>query len=468
MAEITKNKAVKFIRKSNNLVEGRFRFDIWEMRIFVKMLTIINREDEDFKRYRIYLKDIISEFELEKNNRSYEELKKGAEKLASREIRIPTLSDDGQAMELFTHIVSGARSFVDSKQGKYIELDFHPDMKPYLLQLQTKFLMYDVRNVLKLPSSFSIRIYELLKQYETIGKRKMSVEEIKEMLDIKDKYSLYANLKQRVIMKAQTDLEEFTDIKFTFEEVKRGKSVEFIIFYIFKNKNVIDRREGREEVVIEYQLTEKDVAATQIYNLLRNFKGSSKSTVEDWLKKYSVEHIMNRLTFVKNQLEAGKEIKNPMGLLQKMMLEPNLFDPIQEEKEKQEVVLQKVRQEQELKSLKLSKEQQKEQLLLAYEEQKTLFIHSCFEQLPSLAKEFLLDFKTRRNDEDVPFIVQLAYDNYTTNIDGIESGSSAEILYNYRLGGSFSALLLEWFESKFSNEMNQIKRDFEEKYLRII
>ncbi|MFY7909790.1 MAG: replication initiation protein, partial [Emticicia sp.] len=354
------------------------------------------------------------------------------------------------------------------RQGKYIELDFHPDMKPYLLQLQSKFLMYDVRNVLKLPSSFSIRIYELLKQYETIGKRKMSVEEIKEMLDIKEKYSLYANLKQRVIMKAQTDLEEFTDIKFTFEEVKRGKSVEFLIFYIFKNKNVIDRREGREEVVIEYQLTEKDVAATQIYNLLRNFKGSSKSTVEDWLKKYSIEHVMNRLTFVKNQLDAGKEIKNPMGLLQKMMLEPNLFDPIQEEKEKQQEVLQKVRQEQELKNQRLNKEQQTERLKIIYEERKLSFISSCFEQLPNLSKEFLTDFKNRRNEEDAPFIVQLAYDNYTTNIAGIEPESSVEILYNYKLGGSFSALLIEWFEAKFVNEMSQIKKDFDLSYRSLI
>lgn len=464
MAEIIKNRAVKFIRKSNNLVEGRFRFDIWEMRIFVKMLTIINREDEDFKRYRIYLKDIISEFELEKNNRSYEELKKGAEKLASREIRIPMLSERGEAMELFTHIVSGAKSFVDSKNGKFIELDFHPDMKPYLLQLQTKFLMYDVRNVLKLPSSFSIRIYELLKQYETIGKRKMSVEEIKEMLDVKDKYSLYANLKQRVILKAQIDLEEFTDIKFTFEEIKRGKSVESIVFYIFKNKNVIDRREGHEEVKIEYQLTEKDIAATQIYNLVRKYKGSNKSTVEDWVKKYPIEHIINRLTLVRNQIDAGKEIKNPMGLLQKMMLETNLFDPIQEEINNQEIKIQKAVKEQVIRNQKLSKEQQIEQLKITYEERQTSFINSCFDQLPSLAKEFLLDFKNKRSENDVPFIVQLAYDHYTTNIEGIEPASKAEILYNYRLGGSFSALLIEWFETKFSSEMTQIKKEFEVKY----
>lgn len=58
------SQSVKLIRKSNNLVEGKYRFDIWEMRVFTKMLTMIFPDDEDFKEYRIYLKDVIDEFNL--------------------------------------------------------------------------------------------------------------------------------------------------------------------------------------------------------------------------------------------------------------------------------------------------------------------------------------------------------------------------------------------------------------------
>ena len=63
---------VKFVRKSNDLVEARYKFDIWETRLFTKMLTMINMDDEDFKDYRIYLRDIVREFELVKNKESYE------------------------------------------------------------------------------------------------------------------------------------------------------------------------------------------------------------------------------------------------------------------------------------------------------------------------------------------------------------------------------------------------------------
>jgi plasmid replication initiation protein len=460
MAEIVKARGVKFIRKSNNLVEGRYRFDIWEMRIFVKMLTMIQPSDEDFKRYRIYLKDIISEFDLEKNNRSYEELKQGAEKLASREIRIPMMSPEGEPMELFTHIASAVKSFLDKRQGKYIEIDFHPDMKPYLLQLQNKFLMYDARNVLKLPSSFSIRIYELLKQYEPIGKRKISIDDLKVMLDIDDKYSLYANLKQRVIIKAQEDLEKYTDIKFTFQEIKRGKAIYELIFFISKNLDIINTRDLPLELEINQSITEEDIITNEIYKIVRRFKGANRSTVEKWVEKYSVEHIQSRINFVLNQIEIGKDIKNPMGLLQKMMGEVNLFDPIQEQKDLEISRKQKAKEEQLLKQKQTEKEAQTKAVKEEYEQAKTQLIESFFEINPTLNIEFLEEFKQLRHQPDCPFIVELAFDHYQTDIEGMAIGSKEELIYNYKLGGSFGAYFLDWFETRFSEDFKLLKDKF--------
>ncbi len=461
MTENVKARGIKFIRKSNNLVEGRYRFDIWEMRIFVKMLTMIQPNDEDFKRYRIYLKDIISEFDLEKNNRSYEELKSGAEKLASREIRIPMLSPQGEAMELFTHIASGVKSFLDNRQGKYIEIDFHPDMKPYLLQLQNKFLMYDARNVLKLPSSFSIRIYELLKQYETIGKRKLTIEELKVMLDIDDKYSLYANLKKRVILKAQEDLEKYTDIKFTFQEVKRGKSIYEIIFFISKNVDIINTRDDAKELEIHSSVTDEDLIVNEIFKVVKKFKGANKSTIEKWVEKYSVEHIQGRINFVLNQIEKGKEIRNPMGLLQKMMGETNLFDPIQEEKNIKEIQSQRLKEEQEIKLFKTQKEDILKQNIKSLDEAKFNLIETLFNEHINLNLIFLDEFRRLREQPNTPFIVELAFDNYETDIEGIDIGSKEELLYNFKMGGSFGAFFLEWFEKRFSTEFQLLYEKFE-------
>ncbi len=452
------SRTVKLIKKSNDLVEGRYRFDIWETRVFTKMLTLIRMDDEDFKEYRIYLKDVVHDFGLSHKN-AYKLLKDGAKGLTKKEIRIIRDTPEG-LKEFQTHIAVGVDSFV--KDGNYLDISFHPKMKPFLLQLQTQFLMYDIRNVLSIQSSFSVRIYELLKQYETIGKRRFSIQELKEMLDVQDKYPLYANFKQRVILKAQEDLEKSTDIRFTFDEIKSGKQVTELLFYVFRNKEIL---ELRQENVVPTKKTKEEItiintAEHELFDSVKDFKGANLKSVQNWMKTYPTEYVKSRIVLVKNLIQVGQKIDNPMGFIQSLMVQPNIFDPIQVEKEALEAKKQKAKQEELDKKQKLNNEQLLQALKEEYEESKVAFMMLVFTKYPDLPKEFLSDLRNKRNTENAPFIVQLAYDHYVSNIEGVEPASKEEIIHNHRLGGSFSALLAEWFETNFENEINEIKESF--------
>ncbi|MFZ4543068.1 MAG: replication initiation protein [Saprospiraceae bacterium] len=238
--KLTKKKGgeVSFVRKANDLVEGKYKFDIWEMRIFTKMVTLIQHDDKAFKEYKIYLKDIIQYFGLQRDGRNYQHLKDSALRLMSRIVKVVVKDVDG-FQELNTPIVGAVKNPLyndEDDDNVYIKISFHPDLKPFLLDLKSKYVVYDARNILRLPSTYSIRIYELLKQYEKIGKRRLSVQELKEMFGVTTEYRLYANFKQRIIEKAQRDLEEHTDISFTFEEIKDGRAVVELIFYIHANQ----------------------------------------------------------------------------------------------------------------------------------------------------------------------------------------------------------------------------------------
>ncbi len=239
MAKIIKkkkpNNRVKLIKKANELVEARYKFDIWEMRVFSKMITMIETEDEDFHDYKIYLKDFIKDYSLEGDKESYRWLRQGARKLMEKIVTIFNKTEDGKTMKFETPVVAGLETFLHDEEGKFVQVSFHPRMKPYLLELKSRFLVYDVKNILKLPSTYSIRIYELLKQYERIGERKFAVKELKEILGINREYKLYGHFKDRVIDKAQSDLKTFTDIQFTYTEVKKGKAVEILVFNIQQN-----------------------------------------------------------------------------------------------------------------------------------------------------------------------------------------------------------------------------------------
>ena len=230
-----RNDRVKLIKKSNDLVEARYKFDIWEMRVFSKMITMIEIDDGDFKDYKIYLKEFIKDYSLENDKNSYRFLREGAEKLLRKIVTIINKTEVKSAQKFQTPVVAGLRTSLYDDDGKFIQVSFHPEMKPYLLELKERFLVYDVRNILKLPSTYSIRIYELLKQYEKLRTRTFDVSELKEILGINKEYKLYANFKQRVVDKAQKDLEEFTDIRFVYEEIKDGKAVVTLIFHIESN-----------------------------------------------------------------------------------------------------------------------------------------------------------------------------------------------------------------------------------------
>jgi plasmid replication initiation protein len=252
-----RNDRVKLIKKSNDLVEARYKFDIWEMRVFSKMITMIEMDDGDFKDYKIYLKEFIKDYSLEGDKNSYRFLREGAEKLLRKIVTIINKNEVKSAQKFQTPVVAGLRTSLYDDDGKFIQVSFHPEMKPYLLELKERFLVYDVRNILKLPSTYSIRIYELLKQYEKLRTRTFDVKELKEILGITKEYKLYANFKQRVVDKAQKDLEEFTDIRFVYEEVKDGKAVVTLIFHIESNApaKLIKAKKPKAQTEIDFDTT---------------------------------------------------------------------------------------------------------------------------------------------------------------------------------------------------------------------
>jgi plasmid replication initiation protein len=455
-----RERTVKLIRKSNDLVEGRYRFDVWEMRVFTKMLTMIHRDDEDFKEYRVFLKDVVKDFQLDNKN-SYKLLKDGAIGLTKKEIRVVRNTPEGEK-EFTTNIAVGVDSFL--RNGNYIDISFHPKMKPFLLQLQSQFLMYDIRNVLSIQSSFSVRIYELLKQYETIGKRQFSIQELKETLDVADKYKLYGHFKERVILKAQEDLEKFTDIRFSFEEIKEGRSVTKIIFYISKNEKIIETRHKDRFIDIEIEEgVEGEPEELEIFDMIKKFPNANIATVRDWLGKYSADYVRQRITFVENLWASGKTIKNPIGFIQTMLPQPDLFDPIEEEKQKKkDKSVQKETQIQQ-RIEEQNKEEEKKKIQKDYNEAKTRFIENIFVSDQSLVQAVLDKLKAEKNAEKPSLLIELAANNYVTNLENIQSASKEEIMYNYKKGGSFGGYLLGWVEENFSEQYKAFRQPYDEK-----
>jgi len=223
--------------KSNDLINARFNLSVAETRIILLMVSQINFEDEDFKTYRVRIKDFMESAGISATTKNvYSRAREYTKKLMKRVLEIP--KHDGTWLQV---------SFISSAEypaGKgYVELQFDPKLKPYLIQLKQRFTTYEAQNVLALGSFYSIRVYELLKQYEKIGKRVISVEGLRDMLGLLDSYKSYYLFKQRVIEQAKKELDEHCDITFDYREIRIGRKIEKIEFNIIRQPEVFNDAE---------------------------------------------------------------------------------------------------------------------------------------------------------------------------------------------------------------------------------
>jgi plasmid replication initiation protein len=116
-----------------------------------------------------------------------------------------------------------------------VEIEFSQKLKPFLLQLKNCFTSYEFGLIKNMKGQYSIRIHDLLKQYEKIPSKSRSflLTDLRKTLGIEpEQYPNYADFKKRVITSSQKEMEEYSDITFDLEEIKDGKKVVELKFYI--------------------------------------------------------------------------------------------------------------------------------------------------------------------------------------------------------------------------------------------
>jgi plasmid replication initiation protein len=168
-------------------------------------------------------------------------LKKVTDGLLCKVVNVPDVYGGYTGFQLFKE----CKVSVDDRTEWYIEIDAHDKALPLMFEFQNRYFSYQLWNALRLKSSNQIRMYEILKQYEKIGTRVLSLEDLRALLGIeKTEYPRFGDFKNRVLDACQQALQESTDIKFTYESYgKRGKGGKILAlkFTIEKNEDYIDQ-----------------------------------------------------------------------------------------------------------------------------------------------------------------------------------------------------------------------------------
>ena len=290
------------IVKSNKLIEARMKFTANEYKIITYFAGKIKKNDREFRTFDIDIKELNKYcFGGISGTKTYNYIKhKYSKRISKKDIEIK----GNNGVKIYNWF-----SVVDTDKRGIFSLCFSAELKDFLLEDDAKYkekgnegyTKYKLSNIIGFKNFYSMRIYEILKQYEKLGKRAIKIEELRYMLGLEEKhYKTYRDLKRWVIKPAMKIINEKTDIKVTFEEFKNAHSTEGLTFYIVSNrtlhksKELLDIKERIENVV------KKEVRIDILEDKIKSDKLTKEDIyfyLDNW-EKFDYKRLENPVGFV--------------------------------------------------------------------------------------------------------------------------------------------------------------------------
>lgn len=287
-----------WVTKSNILIESTYKLSLQEQRILLIMASKVQPNDETLKTYRFRAKDFIEIVGNKKGTGFYSYLK---EIVNGLQTKILTIKEKGRQRN-YNWVIT---SIYEENEG-YITLQFHPSLKYLFLELKEKFTSYQLENVVRLNSVYSIRIYELLKQYERLRKRELTLEELRHFLAIEPtKYKQYGHFKSKVLAVAQKEINNKTDIHFEFVEIKTGRKVTSIEFIITSSPALNDSSYTQEKKLeLDQSLSKLEDNTNSLEDDLAGL-GVKPEKIEWLVSEFTKEHLERNIRYTQDRLIIG-------------------------------------------------------------------------------------------------------------------------------------------------------------------
>lgn len=237
------------IVKSNSLVQASYRLTMNEQRLILTCISQIRRDEPitDQMMYSISASEFAKICGISPKT-AYRELKSSALTLKRREVRI-TQEPNGVGRHKETLIAGWVQSIKYSGEEGLVRLRFNHDILPYLSEITRCHTSYKLKNVVRMSSSYGVRIYELILQWKSSGKREVSVEWLRDALQLDKKYKAIKDFKKYVIEPAVSDINKETDLWITWEQRKTGRIVTHLKF-TFGAKDVCEIKAKKSEIKI--------------------------------------------------------------------------------------------------------------------------------------------------------------------------------------------------------------------------
>lgn len=307
------------IKMRNEVVNGRYHLPLLEMRMLMALAGHISKNANEFDCYSISASDLGKYMGLN-DKTQYTTIRKLARSLRKREL----------FFEWFARPDSKRKSWLTTGWFDYImydeehstlEFQFASKIEPMLLQVQEAYVQLRAKPLMAFSCSYSNRLLMLIMEWEKIQPRQISIDELRDMFQLLDKYKMFNDFKRFVIDPAIKEINALSDFNVKFTPIKTGRSYTHIKFFIKRKvRSTIDVKpvDIDNKLPGDWQDWQRDM-----YNLLTNAQNgiSDDDFLISYISKQDQNTINANIEYAVQQQNEGK-VRNWSAFL-RMSLENN-------------------------------------------------------------------------------------------------------------------------------------------------
>jgi plasmid replication initiation protein len=209
--------SLRKISKSNELVEASYALSLWEQRLVLASLSRLNPKHEISPNVSLTSSEYAELMQIPIKN-AHRELYLATEKLYERSVVIK--HDDH--VEEFRWI---QRKAIYHKGEGRVTFTWSDDIVSYISQLERRFTQYRLADVVKLNTSYAIRLYEILMRFNQTNERWIKVDDFRSLLKLEDKYPLFRDLNKWVIKPSVKEINASSNLEVFYSTRKQGRKV---------------------------------------------------------------------------------------------------------------------------------------------------------------------------------------------------------------------------------------------------
>lgn len=269
--ELSKRKVVEH----NSLITSIAKMDKTPLKMFELAVSCIDTEEPP-KDHTVYLsKEELFAFFKVSDNDKHSRFKQAVENMQKQAFfKIKQKKEHGFEFENIVPI-----PYVKwTDYNDEVLIRFSPEIIPYLVNLKKNFTQHALSDIAELNSKYSIILYRWLSmnynQYEHYsvkgGRREEQVEsyrnpsitvkDLRIMTDTIKEYSRFQSFENRVLKNAVVEITQHTSFNVSYDKVKKGRSIDSIVFHITKKRRADDNSYKLEDKTYKETKAEKELS----------------------------------------------------------------------------------------------------------------------------------------------------------------------------------------------------------------